>query len=74
MRSKRLRIRSEARQEIAEAFGWYLTRSTEAARAFLDEIEESLRLIVSDPRLYPAYCQHPASGSGALPLFRDLPG
>jgi len=55
MRSKRLRIRSEAWQEIAEAFEWYLARSTEAAGAFLDEIEESLRLIVSHPRLYPAY-------------------
>jgi plasmid stabilization system protein ParE len=55
MRSKRLRIRSEAQGEIAEAFEWYLARSREAAGAFLDEIEESLRLIVSHPRLYPAY-------------------
>jgi plasmid stabilization system protein ParE len=47
VKSKRLRIRSEAQQEINEAFDWYFSRSPEIARAFIDEIENSLRFTAS---------------------------
>jgi plasmid stabilization system protein ParE len=58
MRRKRLRIRSEAQQEINEAFEWYFARSPEAAEAFLAEIETSLQQIVSHPRLYPIFSEN----------------
>lgn len=48
-----LRIRRVARQEIEEAFGWYLGRSQKAARRFLDEVDHSLGGIAADPEQYP---------------------
>jgi plasmid stabilization system protein ParE len=48
---KRIRIRSEAQEEINAAFEWYFQRSPEAAEAFLTEIGASLTLIVSRPQL-----------------------
>jgi plasmid stabilization system protein ParE len=58
MRRKRLRIRSEAQEEINAAFDWYFTRSPEAADGFLTEIGASLAQIVSHPQLYPAYTKN----------------
>jgi plasmid stabilization system protein ParE len=55
MKQKRIRIQSQAQEEINEAFDWYFKRSPEAADAFLTEIGESLAQIVSRPQLYSAY-------------------
>lgn len=58
MKRKRVRILSQAQQEINEAFDWYFKRSPEAADAFLTEIGASLAQIASRPRLYPAYTKN----------------
>ena len=58
MMRKRIRIQSQAQQEINEAFDWYFKRSLEAADAFLTEIGESLAQIVSRPQLYTAYTKN----------------
>jgi plasmid stabilization system protein ParE len=50
-----LRIRSEAQREINEAFDWYFVRSPEIARAFLDEIENALRLVATHAQRFPPY-------------------
>jgi plasmid stabilization system protein ParE len=42
MKRKRLRIESQAQEEINEAFEWYFKRSPEAADGFLTEIGASL--------------------------------
>jgi plasmid stabilization system protein ParE len=55
---KRLRIRSEAKEEIDAAFEWYFKRSPKAADAFLEEIETSLKNIVSEPHLYPIFTKN----------------
>ena len=55
MNRKRLRIQSQAQQEINEAFDWYFKRSLEAADAVLTEVGVSLAQIASHPQLYPAY-------------------
>jgi plasmid stabilization system protein ParE len=62
VKSKRLRIRSEAQQEINEAFDWYFSRSPEIARAFIDEIENSLRFTASHAQLSPHTPQTRADG------------
>jgi plasmid stabilization system protein ParE len=53
MKRKRIRIQSQAQEEIYEAFDWYFKRSPEAADAFLAEIGVSLEQIASRPQLYP---------------------
>jgi len=58
MKRKRLRIQSQAQQEINEAFDWYFKRSPEAADAFLTGIGASLAQIASHPQLYPAYTKN----------------
>jgi len=58
MRRKRLRIRSEAQEEINAAFDWYFKRSPEAADRFLTEIGASLAQIASHPQLYPVYTKN----------------
>jgi plasmid stabilization system protein ParE len=58
VKRKRLRIQSQAQQEINEAFDWYLKRNPEAADAFLTEIGTSLTQIASRPRLYPPYTRN----------------
>jgi plasmid stabilization system protein ParE len=58
MKRKRIRIRSQAQEEINEAFDWYFKRSREAADAFLTEIGASLEQIASRPQLYPAYSKN----------------
>jgi plasmid stabilization system protein ParE len=55
MMPKPLRIRSEATDEINEAFEWYFKRNPEAADALLTEIDSSLEQIPSRPQLYPTY-------------------
>ncbi|MGA3372559.1 MAG: type II toxin-antitoxin system RelE/ParE family toxin [Terracidiphilus sp.] len=58
MKRKRLRIHSQAQQEINEAFDWYFKRSPEAAEAFLTEIGASMAQIASHPLLYPPYTKN----------------
>ena len=58
MTRKRVRIRSEAQEEINAAFDWYFKRNPEAADAFLTEIGASLEQIVSHPQLYPRYTRN----------------
>jgi plasmid stabilization system protein ParE len=58
MKRKRLRIQSQARQEIGEAFDWYFECNPEAADAFLTEIGASLSQIASHPQLYPSYTKN----------------
>ena len=58
MKRKRVRIQSQAQQEINEAFDWYFKRNPEAADAFLTEIGASLAQIASRPQLYPAYTKN----------------
>lgn len=58
MRRKRLRIRSEAQEEINAAFDWYFKRNPKAADGFLTEIGASFSQIVSHPQLYPAYTKN----------------
>jgi plasmid stabilization system protein ParE len=55
---KPVRIRSEAQEEIASAFEWYLQRNARAAEAFLNEVDASLELIASHPQLYPSYTKN----------------
>jgi plasmid stabilization system protein ParE len=58
MTRKRLRIQSQAQQEINEAFDWYFKRSPEAADAFLTEIGASFAQIASHPRRYLAFTKN----------------
>jgi plasmid stabilization system protein ParE len=58
MKRKRLRIHSQAQQEISEAFDWYFKRNSEVAAAFLTEIGTSLAQIASQPHLYPIYTKN----------------
>jgi plasmid stabilization system protein ParE len=48
-----LRIRAQARAEIAEAFDWYLVRSPGAAEAFLTELDVAMGNIVEAPEQFP---------------------
>jgi plasmid stabilization system protein ParE len=58
MKRKRIRIQSQAQQEINQAFDWYFRRNPEAAGAFLTEIGASLAQIASHPQLYPIYTKN----------------
>jgi plasmid stabilization system protein ParE len=58
MKPKGLRILSEAREEINEAFDWYFQRNPGAAEAFLAEVRRSFQQIVSHPQLYPAFTKN----------------
>ena len=58
MTQKRLRIRSEAREEINSAYEWLFQRNPEAAAAFLTEVQTSLAQIVSHPRIHPLYSKN----------------
>ncbi len=53
MKSKPVRIRSEAQAEIEEAFDHYRAESRETAERFLTEVALSLELIRLHPHLYP---------------------
>jgi plasmid stabilization system protein ParE len=55
-----------AREEVDEAFGWYLTRSTRAASGFLREIERELQLIAASPRIWPQF----EAGTRRCPLAK----
>lgn len=55
---KRIRIHSQAQQEINEAFEWYFKRSPKAAEAFLSEIGASLAQIAAHLQLYPVYTKN----------------
>lgn len=58
MKQKILRIRSEAREEIDSAFGWYFERNPKAADAFLVEVDAAFAQIVSQPQLNPPYTKN----------------
>jgi len=58
MKRRRLRIHSQAQEEINEAFDWYFKRNPEAAGAFLTEVGASLAQIASQPQLYPIYTKN----------------
>jgi plasmid stabilization system protein ParE len=58
MMRKRIRIRSEAQEEIIAAFDWYFKRNPEAADAFLAEVDASLAQIASHPQLYPQFTKN----------------
>jgi plasmid stabilization system protein ParE len=45
----------EAREEIVEAFEWYLERSQAAAESFLREVEHSLALVAETPEVWPEF-------------------
>ena len=55
---KRIRIHSQAQQEINEAFDWYFKRSPKAAEAFLSEISASMAQIAAHPQLLPIYTKN----------------
>jgi plasmid stabilization system protein ParE len=55
---KRIRIQSQAQEEINEAFEWYFQRSPGAAEAFLTEIGASMAQIASHPQMYPPYTKN----------------
>jgi hypothetical protein len=48
-----LRIRAQARAEIAEAFDWYLARSQDASADFLTELDVALNKIGEAPEHFP---------------------
>ena len=48
-----LRIRAQARAEIAEAFEWYLARSQDASADFLAELDVAMNKIVEAPEHFP---------------------
>ncbi len=48
-----IRVRAQARAEIAEAFDWYLARSAAAATDFLEELEVAMRRIADAPEQFP---------------------
>jgi plasmid stabilization system protein ParE len=45
----------EAREEVVEAFEWYLERSQAAAESFLSEVDHSLALIAETPEVWPEF-------------------
>jgi plasmid stabilization system protein ParE len=62
VKRKRLRVHSQAQEEINEAFEWYFKRSPEAAEAFLAEIGTCLKKIVSHPQIHSPYTRHTRRG------------
>lgn len=48
-----LRIRAQARAEIAEAFDWYLARSPDASAEFVAELDVAINRIVEAPEHFP---------------------
>jgi toxin ParE1/3/4 len=48
-----VRIRALARAEIAEAFDWYLARSSAAATDFLMELDVAMRQVADAPDQFP---------------------
>lgn len=48
-----VRIRAQARAEIADAFDWYLARSSEASTAFLAELDTAMQKIADAPEQFP---------------------
>jgi plasmid stabilization system protein ParE len=42
-----------ARADFDEAFSWYAERSIAAAERFVDEVDEAIRKISSDPKRFP---------------------
>lgn len=48
-----VRILAQAQAEIAEAFDWYLARSSEASAAFLSELDVAVQQIAESPEHFP---------------------
>lgn len=49
------RLHNEAADEIRAAIDWYMTRSNDAAQAFLDEFGRALDRILADPAMGAPY-------------------
>lgn len=50
-----VRFHADADQELTEAAMWYNSRSPQAARWFLDEIEHAVAMIVDGPERWPRH-------------------
>lgn len=50
-----VRLLPEARQEVVQAFEWYLERSHGAAESFLLELEHSLALVSGTPDVWAEF-------------------
>ena len=48
-----VRILVQAQAEIADAFDWYLARSSEASTAFLAELDAAMQQIADAPEQFP---------------------
>ena len=48
-----VRIRAQARAEIAEAFEWYLARSSDAAAASVAAVDAAVTQIAEAPEQFP---------------------
>ena len=55
MSGSRADLTPQAKQEIDDAFEWYLERSPYAAQAFLDELEQAFVALSRSPTTWPAY-------------------
>ena len=53
--ARRIEFHPEAADEMASAYDWYHKRSESAARAFLLELDLSLRHIAEASERYPAF-------------------
>jgi toxin ParE1/3/4 len=62
----RVEFAPDALREIDDAFEWYFERSTQAAKAFLREVESAISLIASAPEIWPRF----EAGTRRYPLRR----
>jgi len=58
VKQKKIRIQSEAQEEINRAFEWYFERSPDAAEALLTEIDASFAQIAAHPQQCPVYTKN----------------
>jgi len=49
----RLLVRARARAEIREVFDWYVARSPDAARRFIDAVDTAVTEIAGAPERFP---------------------
>lgn len=55
MSSEQVEYFPEARQELEDAFGWYLERNLQAADAFLREVDRAVAIIAAAPKVWPRF-------------------
>jgi plasmid stabilization system protein ParE len=51
--NRRIILHTEAEEEILEALAWYAERSAIAARAFVQEMNQVVRLAADSPEAWP---------------------